>query len=108
MKFCPKCGSTMKPERKSGRVKFVCNSCGYVEEPAEQIVISSVSSRSQKEIVISNSNIDVSALPKTKVECPKCGNNEAYWWMIQTRSADEPPTTFYKCTKCGHTWRDYK
>jgi len=108
MKFCPKCGSTMKPERKGGRVKFICTSCGYVEEPAEQIVISSVASRSQKEIIISNSNIDVSALPKTRVECPKCGNNEAYWWMIQTRSADEPPTTFYKCTKCGHTWRDYK
>jgi len=27
--------------------------------------------------------------------------------MIQTRAADEPPTRFYRCTKCGHTWREY-
>jgi len=97
----------MKPERKSGKIKFVCNSCGYVEEPTQQIVISSAS-KSHKDIIISDNNINISTLSKTKVECPKCGNNEAYWWMVQTRSADEPPTTFYKCTKCGHTWRDYK
>jgi len=97
----------MKPERKSGKIKFVCSSCGYVEEPTQQIVISSAS-KSHKDIIISDNNINISTLSKTKVECPKCGNNEAYWWMVQTRSADEPPTTFYKCTKCGHTWRDYK
>ncbi len=54
MKFCPKCGSAMKSERKSGKVKFVCSSCGYVEEePAGQTVISyppNISSKSQKEI----------------------------------------------------------
>ncbi|MCE2508324.1 MAG: RPA12/RPB9/RPC11 RNA polymerase family protein, partial [Nitrosopumilaceae archaeon] len=32
---------------------------------------------------------------------------EAVWWMLQTRSADEPTTQFYRCTGCGHTWRDY-
>jgi len=97
----------MKPERKSGKIKFVCSSCGYVEEPTQQIVISSAS-KSHKDIIISDNNINISTLSKTKVECPKCGNNEAYWWMVQTRSAHEPPTTCYKCTKCVHTWRDYK
>ncbi|MCD6114052.1 MAG: transcription factor S, partial [Thermoprotei archaeon] len=41
-------------------------------------------------------------------ECPKCGNREAYVWMMQTRAADEPPTRFYRCTKCGYTWREYE
>jgi DNA-directed RNA polymerase subunit M len=27
--------------------------------------------------------------------------------MVQTRSIDESMTQFYRCTKCGHTWRDY-
>ncbi|MEM4865380.1 MAG: hypothetical protein QXY09_02690 [Acidilobaceae archaeon] len=26
---------------------------------------------------------------------------------MQTRAADEPPTRFYRCTKCGYTWREY-
>jgi DNA-directed RNA polymerase subunit M len=46
-------------------------------------------------------------LPTTAIDCPKCGNNNAFWWMLQTRSADEATTQFYRCTKCGHTWRNY-
>lgn len=45
-------------------------------------------------------------LPKTQVECPKCGNNEAYWVIRQMRAADEPETKLLRCTKCSHTWRD--
>jgi DNA-directed RNA polymerase subunit M len=50
---------------------------------------------------------DISTLPVTKEECPKCGNNEAYYWLRQTRAGDEAETKFLKCTKCKHTWRDY-
>lgn len=47
-------------------------------------------------------------LPATKAECSKCGNGQAYYWMMQTRSADEPSTRFYRCTKCNFTWREYE
>ncbi|MBS3055577.1 MAG: hypothetical protein J4452_03755 [Candidatus Aenigmarchaeota archaeon] len=46
-------------------------------------------------------------LPKTHIVCPNCEHGEAAWWMQQTRSADEPPTLFYKCIKCGYGWRSY-
>ncbi len=41
-------------------------------------------------------------------KCPKCEHPRAYFMQIQTRSADEPMTTFYKCCspECGHRWRD--
>ena len=42
------------------------------------------------------------------VECTKCGNRQAFWWIVQTDSADEPSTQFFRCTKCNHTWRNPK
>ena len=41
------------------------------------------------------------------IDCEKCHNKEGVSWTFQTRSADEPETKFYRCTKCNHTWRDY-
>lgn len=44
----------------------------------------------------------------TDADCPACAHNRAYFMQMQTRSADEPMTTFYKCANpvCGHNWRD--
>jgi DNA-directed RNA polymerase III subunit RPC11 len=43
---------------------------------------------------------------KTLTKCPQCAHNEAYYMQIQIRSADEPMSTFYKCVKCSHRWRE--
>eukprot|EP00438_Fugacium_kawagutii_P009483 Skav204856 [mRNA] locus=scaffold1883:169069:170282:- [translate_table: standard] len=39
---------------------------------------------------------------------PKCGHDRAYFRQMQTRSADEPMTTFYsyRCTSCAHNWKE--
>ena len=42
-----------------------------------------------------------------KYDCKKCENTEAYFWTLQTRSADEPETRFFKCTKCSTVHREY-
>ena len=39
-------------------------------------------------------------------DCNKCSNNRAYFMQIQIRSADEPMTTFFKCTKCSYQWKE--
>ncbi|EPY35826.1 DNA-directed RNA polymerase III subunit RPC10 [Strigomonas culicis] len=35
----------------------------------------------------------------------QCDSKKALYIQIQMRSADEPPTTFFKCVKCGYQWR---
>lgn len=37
--------------------------------------------------------------------CSKCGHKKSYIWRLQTRSADEPMTTFIRCLICSHTFK---
>jgi DNA-directed RNA polymerase subunit M len=60
----------------------------------------------RKDVVILEK--DVTLLPMTERECPKCAHKQAWYWLQQTRSADEPPTQFFRCTKCKTVWREYK
>ncbi len=103
VKFCPKCNNIMLPNGDS----LVCTVCGYCESMSEKggnyELKEKIESKKEEIVVIEN----VETLPTTRIECPECGNMEAYWWLQQTRCADEPETRFYKCTKCNHTWREY-
>lgn len=38
--------------------------------------------------------------------CPSCKNTKFFYCQLQTRSADEPMTTFYTCNKCGKTIKE--
>jgi DNA-directed RNA polymerase subunit M len=86
---CPKCG--FKAKR------------GQEEKSKKQEVKKTGSDASLK--VMEGESVD--ALPTTAIECPQCKNGTAFWWMLQTRSADEATTQFFRCTKCSHTWRNY-
>ncbi|KAK4534748.1 hypothetical protein CDCA_CDCA02G0773 [Cyanidium caldarium] len=37
--------------------------------------------------------------------CGKCGRRECTYFQMQTRSADEPMTTFVTCVHCGNRWK---
>lgn len=37
--------------------------------------------------------------------CYKCKSRECTYYQMQTRSADEPMTTFVTCIKCGNRWK---
>jgi len=41
----------------------------------------------------------------TMFRCHKCKKRECTFYQLQTRSADEPMTTFVNCTNCGNRWR---
>lgn len=38
-------------------------------------------------------------------KCTKCGSGSILVRQLQTRSADEPMTTFFSCTNCNNSWR---
>ncbi len=97
--FCPKCGSILIPKEK----RHVC-SCGYSTKEKEEIKLKEKTKEKKLVEVISKT---IETDPKTSEECPKCENKEAYYWLVQTRAADEAETRFFKCTKCGYKWRSY-
>ncbi len=103
--FCPKCGSILVP-KKEGSKKLLACSCGYKSTNTSDAVLKETIAKKEKKVEIIERS-DLESLPKMKVSCEKCGNQEAYFWTVQTRAGDEPETKFMKCTKCGHTWRDY-
>lgn len=96
--FCAKCGTLLMPQQ--GVMK--CSSCNYTQE--EGILKDRKKKSKEVEVV---QKADTETKPKTKADCKECGNKEAYTWTLQTRSADEPETIFFKCTKCESTWRVY-
>ena len=106
MLFCPKCGSLMIPKIEKNKKMLLC-SCGYKKDSEEKIIIteSAIQNNEKKgEGIAEEKEIH----PITDAECPKCKHTKAHNWILQTRSADEAPTRFFKCEKCKHTWREYK
>jgi len=101
--FCD-CGGILEPIDKNN---VRCRSCG---REIEKEIRSKFTTHTKKEELIVIEDTKPDRLPTTSKRCPKCGNNRAYWWLQQTRSADEPPTQFFRCAneKCKHTWREYK
>ncbi|KAL9547350.1 hypothetical protein MBANPS3_006209 [Mucor bainieri] len=39
--------------------------------------------------------------------CGKCRGRKCTYFQMQTRSADEPMTTFVTCVNCGNHWKVY-
>lgn len=107
--FCPKCGSIMQPRTVGGRREMYCSKCGYTAPLSmSQQSIKVEVARNPKDRTNVVSKQSLSTMEKVRgIACPKCGHDEAFFWMLQTRAADEPPTRFYKCAKCGYTWREY-
>ena len=38
-------------------------------------------------------------------KCSKCKENKCTYYQLQTRSADEPMTTYVTCLHCGNNWK---
>lgn len=101
MKFCPKCGTILVQKRKL----FGCPKCGYVEKKKIKLVTSEKFVKKEGLGVLKEKKSIV--MPTIRIDCPKCGHGEAYFYTAQTRAGDEAETQFFHCTKCNHKWRRY-
>lgn len=105
--FCPTCGNLLTVEEGLQSYRFVCVTCPYVNN-----VTSKVGSRIYPRLKEVDDVLGGAAawenVDSTSETCPSCGHDRAFFMQIQTRSADEPMTTFYKCCSvtCGHRWRE--
>ena len=67
--------------------------------------------RRAEENQMKKENMDSAMVPQgersisTALTCGKCHQKKVSYSQAQTRSADEPMTTFCECTVCGHRWK---
>ena len=104
MEFCPTCDALLKKKNN----ELVCPKCEYVKKIGK--TIKEKSDKSDPDFLVmgeSDMRKDQGLKSTIKIDCEKCHNKEGVWWSLQTRSAYEPETRFYRCVKCNHTWRDY-
>ncbi|HIE14573.1 TPA: transcription factor S [Candidatus Bathyarchaeota archaeon] len=109
MEFCPKCGTRLVHKRLKEGAFLVCPRCGYKKKAESPIPTPRARTPVIEEsvIVIGKEEQQIETMPVVTIECPRCGNNKAYVWQVQTRGADESTTQFFRCTKCGYTFREY-
>jgi transcription factor S len=109
MEFC-NCGGLMIPQKAGSKITLVCRKCGKKKTGSKEkkFKISAFNAEKKGKIIVVDKNSKVDVLPRTTVNCPKCECKEAYWWMQQMRAADEAPTRFFRCIKCGNVWREYE
>jgi DNA-directed RNA polymerase subunit M len=115
VEFCPKCGKRLVAQKQKNKknVVWACSKCGFKKtvDASEKIVVP-LSTKEPKPFqesiaVIGKEAQKLRTLPTVRIECPKCGNNLAFVWQVQTRGSDESSTQFFRCTKCSFTFREY-
>jgi transcription elongation factor S-II len=68
-------------------------------------------SRRKQDEKLENENMKKAQVPMAEksisdaLRCGKCGQKKVSYSQAQTRSADEPMTTFCECTVCGNRWK---
>ena len=116
MEFCPTCGCRLEPKRTGIGNTFIlsCQKCDYTKQPEDKKaeartgnVIKKIGTPKPFMTVISEKDQEIKTMQTIKMKCDKCDNNLVYVWQVQTRGGDEASTQFMRCTKCGHTFREY-
>ena len=86
--------------------RLACNTCPYICDIITKITDRQYTRNLKPVDDILGGAAAWENVDKTEVTCPKCAHRQAYFMQLQTRSADEPMTTFYKCVDCTHRWND--
>jgi DNA-directed RNA polymerase subunit M len=102
MNICKKCGAIMIPTKKGKNKYLVCTSCKYKEKITTHSKLITKAEKSKIAVI----EKDQIMLPSIHKICPKCGNEKAYWWTGQGKGEEMSEAQFFKCKKCGYTWKE--
>jgi transcription factor S len=114
MEFCAECGSRLVPKKvnsgKQALMMLACTQCEFKKQELNNSV--KVSSRifehtPKQFVAVIGKEEQLSILPTLHIDCPRCRNNTANVWQVQTRGSDESSTQFFRCLRCGYTFREY-
>ncbi len=115
MQFCETCDSLLQPKKIPGKeiTALFCVDCNEFKEDVEIGTIEIKEDRSDdpekgKMLIVEEDDGRTVGRPSGQIYCARCDSiQEVEYWEIQTRSADEAPTRFFKCLTCGKQWREY-
>jgi transcription factor S len=115
LEFCAKCGSRLEPKKvNSGNqtmILMACTKCEYQKKETVDHVrfVAKVIEHNPKQLVavIGKEEQRLNPMPTVHIDCPRCSNNTANVWLVQTRGSDESSTQFLRCVNCGYTFREY-
>jgi DNA-directed RNA polymerase subunit M/transcription elongation factor TFIIS len=85
--------------------RLFCNTCSYVCNIKNKLSSKIKITNKQVDSVIDTHSFDNAQIVEEPCKNKECDNKRASFIAFQTRSADEPQTEFYQCTKCLTTWR---
>ncbi len=115
MEFCSKCGARLEPKKvelgNMALLMLVCSKCGQEKHKSKKSMpqVTRIIRHDPKQFVavIGKEEQQLRTLPTIQIKCPKCENNVAYVWEVQTRGIDESSTQFCRCAKCNYTFREH-
>lgn len=102
--FCPCCDSLLLITKINNQTSYKCENCEFYH-PISSISHKVYFNKQKHEKIIWQDDI-LKSMAKCEKECNKCGNMQASFYELQTRSADEPMTIFYQCISCKNTWKE--
>jgi len=90
----------------SMNARLFCKTCAYQLQLKKEIRKHIQTTPKKVDEVLED--VEWSSKTTAGQKCEKCGNEEAFFYELQTRSADEPATIFFQCSnsKCRHQWKE--
>jgi DNA-directed RNA polymerase subunit M len=93
--FCTKCRGLLSKQENN----WVCLVCSSINNAEDMCFVEKTQQKSEISII---NEKDSEILPKIEWKCPRCKNNEAYFWHAITTAADEADTIYYRCSGCNY------